>query len=60
MELSAVVRYTTIYHGGARRVPQGGDILGQPPNGLALRGRQRHGLLPEKPAMLCLERFLGG
>src|SRR5215470_844112 len=46
--------------GGAGRVPQRGDILRQPPDGLALWRRECRGLLPQRPAMLRLERFLGG
>jgi hypothetical protein len=47
-------------YGGAGRVPQCGDILRQPPDGLALWSREGRGLLPQKPAMLRLERLLGG
>ena len=45
---------------GAGRVPQRGNILRQPPDSLALWRRECRGLLPQKPAMLRLERFLGG
>jgi hypothetical protein len=50
----------TIGDGGAGRVPQRGNILRQPPDGLALKSRECRGLLLEKPVILRLECFLGG